>query len=165
MKITMEMARAWGACSSGVDWFGKNFPDGGEYQTVLDALAEADQPSWASWLMSKAGADTEAVLELESVSERKHLFFAGSIVVKVGISVSGCLLAGWGIEAGDGIKAGWGIGAGWGIKAGDGIKAGSGMGIFAGLRVRLTMWAQYAIVTAKTKPENLISGHWVKAKK
>jgi hypothetical protein len=115
MKITMEMARSWGACRGGAEWFEKNFPDGGEYQSVLDALAEADQPSWATWLMSKAGADTEAVLELESVSERKHLFFAGRIVVKVGISVSGFLLAGSGIEAGWGIEAGLGIEAGWGI--------------------------------------------------
>jgi hypothetical protein len=36
------------------------------------------------------------------------------------------------------------------------------MGIFAGLRVSLTLWAQHAIVTAKSKPKNLVSGQWVK---
>ena len=59
-----------------------------------------------------------------------------------------CALAGWGIEAGLGIEAGWGI------------KAGEGMGIFAGLHVRVTEWPQYAVVTAKRKPGNLVSGHW-----
>jgi hypothetical protein len=67
--------------------------------------------------------------------------------------------AGWGIEAGEGIEAGSGIKAGWGIKAGEGY------GVFAGLRVKIGMWDFYAKVTAKTKPENLISGFWIEGEK
>lgn len=124
MQISTEMVSEWGACRGCVKWLEENFPDGGEYQAVLDALAEADQPSWASWLISKAGADTEAVLELEYVSDRKHLFFAGSIVVKYGVSVSGCLFAGLDITAGGAIKVGGDIKAGGAITADLGITAG-----------------------------------------
>lgn len=48
-----------------------------------------------------------------------------------------------------------------GIKDGLGIEAGEDYGIFAGLRIKVSRWLKSAIVTAKEKPENLISGFWV----
>jgi hypothetical protein len=56
---------------------------------------------------------------------------------------------------------GWGIKAGEVIEAGYGIKAGKDFVIFAGLRLRLSEWTSCAIVTAKVKPDNLVSGSWV----
>jgi hypothetical protein len=186
MKITNEMLKGWGACSDGYAWFNKHFPTGeAEYQVILDALAADDQPQYAHWLMDHAGADRNAVLEVDAIVNCKNLFFAGRIVIKGsatiarwlragtgieagegikagwGIKAGEGIKAGWGIEAGEGIKAGWGIEAGEGIKAGWGIEAGSDYGIFAGLRVRMSQWAMYAKVTAKSKPDNLVSGSWV----
>ena len=68
--------------------------------------------------------------------------------------------AGGFIEAGGFIKAGGFIEAGEGIEAGEDIKAGDGYGIFAGIRIKISFWAEYANVRAKSKPKNLISGYW-----
>ena len=142
MKITKEFLHEKGACRSGYGWFIENFPDGeAEYQDVLDRLAEDDQISHASWLMQKAGSDN-SVKEVDEISGVKNFFFAGKVVVKGMISVAGYLMAG------SGIKAGWGI------------EAGEDYGIFAGLHMKICRWELYAKVTAKTKPENLISGFW-----
>ena len=155
MKITSEKLKEWPACQDGYRWFMEHFPAGeAEYQDVLNALADDDKPDYADWLMNRAGVDKETVLEIDEVTDRKHLFVAGSLIVKLGIRVSGCLCAGSGIKAGSGIEAGDGIKAGWGIEAG------SDFAIFAGLRVKITLWKSHALVIAKTKPKNLMSGHW-----
>ncbi len=144
MKISKEQLKSWGACKDGYEWFLRNFPEGeGEYQDVLNALASDDRQNDADWLMNKAGPDSNAVLEVDCIVDCKHVFFAGQIVVKANISITGQMRAGRGIEAGEGIKAG------------------EGFAIFAGLRVRVAEWTIYAKVTANTKPENLISGSWV----
>ena len=155
MKITRELLTDWNACTKGYNWFTSHFPTGeGEYQEVLDALAIENQPQYANWLMNSAGFD-ESILEIDEITDRKHLFFAGSVVVKKGISVSGWLCAGGGITAGEGIEAGWEI------TAGEGIKAGDDFGVFAGLRVVISDWPCYAKVIAQSKPKNLISGAWI----
>jgi len=164
MKITKEFLKEKGACQSGYKWFIEHFPeDDAEYQDVLNKLAECEEASHASWLLQQAGS-TNDVLEIEEIKDKKHFFFSGSIVVKGLISISGSLLIGNGIEAGWSIEAGNGIEAGDGIKAGWSIKAGEGYGIFSGLRIRLKDWITDAIVSAKTKPENLVSGHFVEKK-
>ena len=172
MKITKSMLEQLNACLEGKDWFDLNFPEGGEYQEVLDKLGAENNYSYAEWLMSRIPAD-DSVLEVDEIKIDGSLFFAGKIVVKKTISVTGWLRAGGGIEAGDGIEAGWGIEAGrgieagegieagWGIKAGGGIEAGEDWGIFAGIRIQLKSWSLHAKVIAKTRPQNLISGCWV----
>ena len=77
-----------------------------------------------------------------------------------GIEAGDGIKAGQDIEAGDGIKAGWGIKAGCGIKAGYDIKAGKDFCVFAGLNIKKSEWPIFAVVTAKEKPTNLISGYW-----
>ena len=64
------------------------------------------------------------------------------------------------LAAPGGIRAGEGIEAGEGIKAGSGIEAGSDYGIYAGLSIRISLKAQYALVVAKTKPENILLGEY-----
>ena len=175
MKITTELLKEKQACTEGVEKFIEHFPSGeAEYQDVLDKLAELNDTSNADWLLKTIGK-TDAVLELDGNVERASLFFAGSIKVTGFLKVDFHLVAGSGIEAvdgieagcgikaGDGIEAGWGIKSGWGIKAGDGIKAGSDFGIFAGLCILLNYWSIDAKVSAKTKPENLVSGFWVES--
>ena len=144
------------------------------------------QRSWAGWLLQEFGK-LDTVYEAESI-ESDYFFFAGEIKVTGHIKVTFSLLAGrdikagesikagwsieagggieagrgieagWGIKAGESIKAGDGIEAGWSIKAGESIKAGDGHGIFAGIRARICDWELYAVVSAKVKPENLVSG-------
>ena len=53
MKITLELLRSKGACSEGMKWVKDNLPEGAEYQDFLDALAAADKPDWAFWLLAK----------------------------------------------------------------------------------------------------------------
>ena len=171
MKITKELLREKGACAAGYRDFLKEFPeekypDGVEYQDLLDCCAEKNF-SYGSWLLSEFGR-TDDVRRIDGdLITKKSIIFAGRL------EVSGIIKAGWGIEAGEGIKAGWGIEAGkgikagWGIEAGKGIKAGWGIeagckfGIYAGLRVRIT--SEYRKIIAKTKPENIMCGEFVEA--
>ena len=145
MQITKELLKEKSACADGYRWFLEKFPEGGEYQAVLDALCEDDRLDDAKWLLGKFGA-MDTVFEAESIVGRKHFVFAGRIAVSGKIVVSGFLVAGSGIEAG------------WGIKAGEGIEAGDDFGIFAGIRIRISRWSFDAVVRAKMPPKNLISG-------
>ena len=183
MKITKELLREKGACAAGYRDFLKEFPeekypDGVEYQDLLDCCAEKGF-SYGSWLLSVFGrTDDVRKVDGDLITE-KSIIFAGRLEVSGSIEAgwgikAGCgIEAGWGIkagcgiEAGEGIEAGWGIEAGegieagWGIKAGLGIKAGCKFGIYAGLRVRIT--SEYRKIIAKTKPENIMCGEFVEA--
>ena len=160
MKITLQMLEEKGACQPGKDWFKARFTEEGDYQEILNALASDKgidtQRSWAGWLLQEFGK-LDTVYEAESI-ESDYFFFAGEIKVTGHIKVTFSLLAGRDIKAGESIKAGDGIEAGWSIKAGESIKAGDGHGIFAGIRARICDWELYAVVSAKVKPENLVSG-------
>ena len=169
MKITTQLLKEKKASSSCIDKFIEHFPSGeAEYQDVLDKLAELNDANNARWLLNTIGK-TDAVLKIDGDIESKNLFFGGSIKVTGFIKVDFFLIAGGGIEAGLGIdagfsiKAGDSIEAGWGIKAGDSIEAGWGFGVYAGLKIRLNYWPIDAKVSAKTKPENLVSGFWVES--
>ena len=147
MKITKELLREKGACAAGYRDFLKEFqeekyPDGVEYQDLLDCCAEKNF-SYGSWLLSEFGR-TDDVRRIDGdLITKKSIIFAGRL------EVSGIIKAGWGIEAGEGIKAGWGI------------EAGCEFGIYAGLRVRIT--SEYRKIIAKTKPENIMCGEFVEA--
>lgn len=141
MKITKELLREKGACAAGYRDFLKEFPeekypDGVEYQDLLDCCAEKNF-SYGSWLLSEFGR-TDDVRRIDGdLITKKSIIFAGRL------EVSGIIKAGWGIEAGEGIKAG------------------CEFGIYAGLRVRIT--SEYRKIIAKTKPENIMCGEFVEA--
>ena len=173
--ITLRYLREIGACAEGRSAFEKAFPDGGEYQTVLDKCAEEGRMDFASWLLHKVGpTDDVRTYEEQINDENMSICFAGALIFKKGARVKR-IKAGLGIEAGEGIEAGWGIKAGLGIEAGLGIKAGEGIeaglgieagegyGVFAGLKIKLSNWSLYARVSASCKPTNLISGYWVES--
>ena len=125
MKITKELLKEKGACADGYRDFLKEYPvdeypDGVEYQELLDCCAEKNF-SYGSWLLGAFGK-TDEVRKIDGdLIGEKGIIFAGQLEVK------GCIEAGDGIEAGYGIKAGWGIEAGCGIKAGEDIEAGRGI--------------------------------------
>ena len=125
MKITKELLKEKGACAAGYRDFLKEYPvdkypDGVEYQELLDCCAEKDF-SYGSWLLGAFGK-TDEVRKIDGdLIVEKGIIFAGQLEVK------GCIEAGEDIEAGCGIKAGCGIEAGCGIKAGEDIEAGRGI--------------------------------------
>ena len=145
-KITRDMIKAKGACASGYREFCKAFPeeaypDGVEYQKILDRCAENGRDSYASWLVYTFGKTTDVrKIEGDYISE-KSIFVCGRLEVTGKISCIGR------IEAGDSIEAGWDI------------KADENFGIYAGLSVRLD--SNDRQVKAKQKPINLICGEFV----
>ena len=173
MKITKELLREKGACAAGYRDFLKEYPvdkypDGVEYQELLDCCAEKNF-SYGSWLLDAFGK-TDEVRKIDGdLIVEKGIIFAGQMEVK-GCIKAGCgIKAGWdieaggGINAGDSIKAGGGIKAGCGIKAGYGIKAGCEYGIYAGLCCRITNKTQRKII-AKERPENIMCGEFEEKK-
>ena len=161
MKITKELLKEKGACAAGYRDFLKEYPvdkypDGVEYQELLDCCAEKNF-SYGSWLLDAFGK-TDDVRKIEGdLIVEKGIIFAGRLEVK------GCIKAGEGIEAGWGIEAGGGIEAGLGIEAGEGIEAGCGYGIYAGLRCRITNKTLRKII-AKKRPENIMCGEFEEKK-
>ena len=139
-KITRDMIKAKGACVSGYKEFCKAFPkeaypDGVEYQKILDRCAENGRDSYASRLVYTFGKTTDVrKIEGDYISE-KSIFVCGRLEVTGKISCIGS------------------------IQAGDGIKAGENFGIYAGLIVRLD--SNDRQVKAKQKPINLICGEFV----
>ena len=98
MKITKELLREKGACAAGYRDFLKEFPeekypDGVEYQDLLDCCAEKNF-SYGLWLLSEFGR-TDDVRRIDGdLITKKSIIFAGRL------EVSGIIKAGWGIEAG-----------------------------------------------------------------
>ena len=148
MKITKELLKEKGACAAGYRDFLKEYPvdkypDGVEYQELLDCCAEKNF-SYGSWLLGAFGK-TDEVRKIDGdLIVEKGIIFAGQLEAK------GCIKAGWGIEAGYGIKAGDGIKAGWGIEAGGGIEArgvnaGNGIEVGGGIKARYGIKACYGI--------------------
>lgn len=139
MKITKELLKEKGACAAGYRDFLKEYPvdkypDGVEYQELLDCCAEKNF-SYGSWLLGAFGK-TDEVRKID-----------GDLIVERGV-----IFAGW-LEVKGCIKAGWGIEAGLGIEAGDEF------GIYAGLRCRTTNKTQRKII-AKKRPENIMCGEF-----
>lgn len=97
---------------------------------------------FADWLFAHIGPTDDFLVYDEALNTPdKNIIFAGRIEFKLSA------------------KARY-IRSGCGIEAGEGIEAGGGYGIFAGQAVEVCNWDISAVVTAKTRPENLISGFW-----
>ena len=191
MKITKELLKEKGACADGyrdflMEYPVDKYPDGVEYQELLDCCAEKNF-SYGSWLLGAFGKTDEVRKIAGDLIAEKGIIFAGRMEVKGCIKAGLGIEAGYGIEAGNGIEAGDGIKAGWGIEAGDGIKAGLSIeagngikagrcikaglgieagdefGIYAGLRCRITNKTQRKII-AKKRPENIMCGEFEEKK-
>lgn len=146
--ITLDYLKQLGACREGQREFQRVFPDGGEYQAILDRCADKGRVDFGSWLLNHVGATNDVRIYEEKIdAPNRGIIFAGDIKLKAGANVK-FLLSGRGIQAGKG------------IKAGDGIKAGEDFCVFAGLNINKSNWPIFAVVTAKEKPNNLVSGYW-----
>ena len=53
--ITLDFLKAHDACAEGRREFKRVFPDGGEYQQVLDRCADENRMDFARWLMNVCG--------------------------------------------------------------------------------------------------------------
>ena len=155
MKITREMLKAKNACAEGYRAFceaypEKEYPEGAEYQEVLDNCAENDKDEYAVWLIDMFG-QTNGVRFIDGdLITDKSIFVCGRL------EVTGKIICKKYVRTGLGIKAGCGIEAGWGIEAGCGIEAGNNYGIYAGLNC--TINSDYRFVRAKERPANLMCG-------
>ena len=167
IKITRDMLREKGACTSGYREFCKEFsddeyPDGVGYQDLLDRCAENGRDAYASWLIDAFGHTTDVrKIEGDYISE-KSIYVCGRLEVTGKIYCRRNIKAGESIEAGFGIKAGKSIKAGRGIEAGWGIEAGNDWGIYAGTHAKIS--SDLRRVAAKTRPRNLMSGEFVEIK-
>ena len=152
--ITLDYLKQLGACREGQREFQRVFPDGGEYQAILDRCADEGRLDFGSWLFNHIGATNDVRIYEEKIdTPNRGIIFAGDIKLKAGANIK-FLLSGRGIEAGRGIKAGKGI------KAGGVSEAGKDCCVGAGLNIKKSEWPIFAVVTAKEKPTNLISGYW-----
>ena len=163
MKITKELLKEKGACADGYRDFLKEYPvdkypDGVEYQELLDCCAEKNF-SYGSWLLGAFGK-TDEIRKIDGdLIVEKGIIFAGRLEVK-GCIEAGCgIEAGWGIKADGDIEAGYNIKAGCGIEAGEGIEVGDEFGIYAGLCCRVTNKTLRKII-AKERPENIMCGEF-----
>jgi hypothetical protein len=92
---------------------------------------------------------------------------AGDLKVAKGIQAGGDIRGAGHIEAGRGIRARGDIEAHGAIKVGESlyseaeIRAGAGYGVYAGLIVQVDAWEASAQVSARARPERLMSGCWV----
>ncbi len=99
-KITLAYLKELGACREGQREFQKAFPDGGDYQEVLDRCAEEGRLDFAGWLFSHMGPTEDVRTYSEDIAEPdKNIFFAGRIEF-VGSVFARDIKAGCGIKAG-----------------------------------------------------------------
>lgn len=104
-----------------------------------------------------------------SLHVRGELRSGADLRVGDGVLAGADIVCGAHLEAGWGIKAGGDIGARGAIRAGESlqalgeIRAGAGYGVYAGLCVPQDDWDASARVSARDKPEQLLSGCWVSA--
>ena len=134
--ITLDYLKQLGACREGQREFQRVFPDGGEYQAILDRCADEDRADFGSWLLNHVGATNDVRIYEEKIdAPNRGIIFAGDIKLKSGANVKF-------------------------LFSGHSIKAGEDSCVFAGLNIKKSEWPIFAVVTAKEKPTNLISGYW-----
>ena len=103
-KITLDYLKELGACKEGQQEFRRVFPDGGEYQEVLDRCAAEGRLDFGRWLLEHVGPTDDARRYDEDVdTPDKIIMFAGQIEFK-GYVTAQSILAGGGIKAGAGIS-------------------------------------------------------------
>ncbi|MDR2195865.1 MAG: hypothetical protein LBE50_04595 [Gallionellaceae bacterium] len=126
MRITrevMECLKRWHNVGM-VEWFLRRFPEGeAEYQDVLNAAA-ADGESYYAYALMKS-IKSETTIEVDAITDCKHFFAAGNLVIKTSAIISGKLYAGGSIQAGEDITAKGGIWTTHCVSAGKNINTDS----------------------------------------
>jgi len=97
--ITLDYLKQLGACREGQREFQRVFPDGGEYQAILDRCADEGRVDFGSWLFNHIGATNDVRIYEEKIdAPNRGIIFAGDIKLKAGANVK-FLLSGRGIQA------------------------------------------------------------------
>ena len=155
-----DIQAGWGVCA------GTRLDCGGGLRAAWDVRTGQDLKV-AGPVLAAQGLDVGGALRGEQgIKTDGDLRAQGEVVVGRGIQAGGSvqcgdhLEAGWGIKAGGDVVADGAIRVGEGIEAGGRILPGPGHGIYAGLRVRLDAWDLSARVSARVRPEALVSGYW-----
>lgn len=104
MELTQTFLRGKNPCAMGYRWFVRNDLSGKDYQTAMDTQVAAGRVEDARWLLENFGS-TNAVLELEHL-EADNFVYAGTLIVRGDVRVSGQLLVGRSLQVGAGIRAG-----------------------------------------------------------
>lgn len=115
MELTQTFLRGKNPCAMGYRWFVRNNLGGGDYQTAMDTQVAAGRVDDARWLLENFGP-TNTVLELEHL-EADNFVYAGTLIVRGDVRVSGQLLVGRSLQVGGGIRAGT-------LEAGEDIHSG-----------------------------------------
>lgn len=98
--ITLEYLKELGACRDGQRAFSEAFPEGGEYQAVLDRCAEEDRLDFAGWLLTHVGPTSDIrTYESELNAPDKNIVFAGTLLFRENVKMKS-IAAGGSIEAG-----------------------------------------------------------------
>lgn len=95
MKITLEMIEAKNPCEEGLAWFNKNYPGGEvDYQELLNATVEDNEPSYGIWLLDNIGPDMRVETKLHSANISGDLLIAGNLTCTDSLNVDGYLHVG-----------------------------------------------------------------------
>ena len=86
--ITYDYLKQLDPCTDVLKKFKRVFPDGGEYQKILDYCAANNLSGWGRWLLAKIGP-TNDVLEYteELIDASLEIMFAGRVVFKLGATL------------------------------------------------------------------------------
>ncbi|MDH0684214.1 FapA family protein [Achromobacter animicus] len=125
MQLTKKFVKAKNPCAGGYKWFLRDHNGQGDYQAVLDALVADGRVGDACWLLDQFGP-TDAVLRLDTL-DATAIVFAGTLEVRMGITVDTVVRAGRSLITGGGIRAGESIVAGENITAGGNIASGGNL--------------------------------------
>ena len=86
--ITLDYLKQLGACREGQREFQRVFPDGGEYQAILDRCADEGRLDFGSWLLNHIGATNDVRIYEEKIdAPNRGIIFAGDIKLKAGANV------------------------------------------------------------------------------
>ena len=104
MELTQTFLRGKNPCAAGYRWFVRNDLSGKDYQSAMDKQVAAGRVEDARWLLENFGA-THSVLELDHL-EADNFVYAGTLIVRGDVRVTGQLLVGRSLQVGAGIRAG-----------------------------------------------------------
>lgn len=158
MELTQNFLRGKNPCAMGYRWFVRNNLSGGDYQAAMDTQVAAGRVDDARWLLENFGS-THAVLELEHL-EADNFVYAGTLIVRGDVRVTGQLLVGRSLQVGGGIRAGK-LEVGEDLQSGGAIFAGELLQAGGSIKAAWSIEVQGDIRAAELRTgwELLCSGH------
>jgi hypothetical protein len=123
MRITYDWLWQQEACISGLSWFKENFPDGGDYQEVLDTLGKENRSDYAFWLLEHINSETNYRIKLDKIEE-KYLYRGGDVVCNGPINISNSIVIAGDLTVKGPIHCGWHMCVFGDVYGGEDLKCG-----------------------------------------